>query len=150
MYWLISILWTFIGLIGFWTALSKKWSKMDRLTIGALQTVRVFHPVPGDAGYLDLKFSIVRHSILFLIASVLFFFVKSDFVLTIILYVSLIYHIIIPVSRYRARTNHIAALKKESSATAEFAAVPVKDSFCVVIHAIISFVLTWVLYAIRP
>lgn len=150
MYWLISILWVLVGLIVFWVTLSKKWNRIDRLTLGALHTVRMFHPIPGDDGYLDLKFSIVRHVLFFLIASVLFFFVKSDFVLTITLYVSFIYHAIIPYQRYRMRKKHIADIRKKSDATAHFAEIPVKDSFCVVVHAIISLVLTWFLYAIRP
>lgn len=150
MYWLISISWTFVGLIVFWITLSNKWKRIDRLTLGALHTVRIFHPIPGDTNYLDLKFSVVRHSVLFLIASALFYFVRSDFVLTVTLYASMVYHGIVPVQRYRMRKKHIADLREKSDATAHFAEIPVKDSFCVVIHAIISLALTWVLYAIRP
>lgn len=152
MYWTLSIAWFLGGLIVFWATLTKKWRSIDSLTLCVLRSARMFHPIPGDVGYWDLKFSVLRHTVFFLIASILFFFVKSDFVLTVVLAVSMLYHGVMPVQRYRVRKDHIASLYRdeESRASAEFCAIPVRDSFCVVVHAIITLVLTWILYAIRP
>ena len=56
MYWAITVLWTILGLVSCWVILSNKWNKIDRLTQLALQTARIYHPIPGDeiVGYITL------------------------------------------------------------------------------------------------
>lgn len=151
MYWAITFSWFIVGTVVFWSVLSNKWNKIDPLFRKVLQTSRIFHPVPGDSGYLDLKFSMLRHSIAFLIFSAIIYFVKVDFVLSIILFLNVLY-CWLPISRYRFRKKDVAetAMRPNGQATAEIISIPVKDSLCTVTHAIISAILIWVLYAIRP
>lgn len=151
MYWVIALSWFIGGTVVFWSVLSSKWNRIDPLFRRFLQTSRIFHPIPGDPGYLDLKFSVLRHSIVFVISSIVIYFVKIDFVLTVVLFLNILY-CLLSVSRYRIRKKDVAetAARPDGQATAEIISIPVKDSFCAVVHALISAVLIWILYAIRP
>ena len=151
MYWAISLTYTLLGTVIFWIILSNKWNKMDRLAQLSLQQLSVFHQIPHHPEYLDLKFSIVRHSFAFLLSSALIYWVKSDFVLTAILIINFLY-CWLPISRYRYRKRDLAetASRQGGEATAHFLAIPVKDSFCVIVHSVICLALTFLLYAIRP
>lgn len=148
MYWAITVLWTIVGLVSFWVILSNKWNKIDRLIQLALQTARIYHPIPGDENYLDLKFSILRHSFFFALSSVLIYFIKSDFWLTVILIICFLYHGCMTVIRYRNRKKELESTS--SMATIEVIKVPINDSFVIVVHAITCLVFTYVLYAVRP
>lgn len=151
MYWLITGSWTILSTVVFWIILSFKWKRIDRLTFHAIQYSRKFHPIPGDPGYLDIKFSILRHSVFFLLSSVIIYYIKSDIVLTIILLVNL-WYCWSSISRYKMRREIIKtkALDPDGKAAAEIISIPVTDSFAAVIHAIGCLVLIYILYAIRP
>lgn len=148
MYWIITVLWTILGLVSFWVILSNKWNKIDRLIQLALQTAKTFHSIPGDENYLDLKFSVLRHSFVFVLSSVLIYFIKSDFWLTVILIICFLYHGCMTVIRYRYRKKELA--NTSSKETIEIIKIPINDSFAIVVHAISCLVFTYVLYAIRP
>jgi hypothetical protein len=148
MYWAITVLWTILGLVSCWVILSNKWNKIDRLTQLALQTARIYHPIPGDENYLDLKFSVLRHSFFFALSSVLIYFIKSDFWLTVILIICLLYHGYMTVKRYRYRKKELESAS--SMATKEVIKIPINDSFVVIVHAIACLVFTYVLYGVRP
>lgn len=153
MYWLIALTWGLIGTIIFWSHLSQQWLKIDSLERLAVCTLSFFHSVPADAdtGYLPLQFSILRHAFVFLISSILIYFVKTDFILTIILLINLLY-CWLPISRYRNRKKDIAetASRPNGQATAQMLSIFVKDSFCTIIHSVGCAIILYVLYAIRP
>lgn len=153
MYWIIALSWTIVGFVVFWLHLSQRWQKIDALSRLTVRTLGVFHPVPADAelGYLPLQFSIARHAFVFLVSSVVIYFVKADIVLTIVLLVNLLY-CWSPISRYRYRKKDIAetASKPNGQATAQMLSIFVKDSFCTIIHSVGCIIILYVLYAIRP
>lgn len=152
LYWVIAFSWAIVGTIIFWIVLSSKWSKKDPLYEHMLDTIRVLHPnIPGFPGYLDLKFSVLRHAIAFLISAVIIFFVEYRWILTTILFLNLLYAYS-SIARYRSRKNYInevTAGRKESPIK-EYLILPVKDSFCTVIHSVVSSLLLYVLFALRP
>lgn len=153
MYWIVTLFWAIAGSIVFWSHLSRRWQKVDSLYRLSICTLRTFHPVPAepDSGYLSLQFSILRHAFMFLISSILIYFVKADFVLTIILLLNLLY-CWLPISRYRYRKNDISetASKPNGQETARILSIFVKDSFCTIIHAVGCVITLYILYAIRP
>ena len=151
MYWAIALSWGIGGTVVFWCVLSSKWNRIDPIFRQVLQTSRIFHPVPGYPGYLDLKFSVLRHSVIFLISSVVIYFIKINFISTIILFLNAIY-CLFPICRYRFRKKDVAEAyaRPNGQATAEIISIPVKDSFCTVAHAILSAALIGVLYIICP
>lgn len=151
MYWFITLLWFIGGIVIFWSILSHKWNRIDPLFRQALQYSRTFHPVPGDPSYLDLKFSMLRHSVFFLISAVILYFSDSSFVLDIILFLNSLYATL-SIFRYRGRKRELAALSAdpEKHNVATMIAAPIKDSFCVVIHAILCPILIAILLIIKP
>lgn len=151
MYWIIALLWFFLGTIAFWVVLGSRWNKIDPIFQSVLQTSRIFHPVPGEPGYLDLKFSVLRHSIVFLASSAIIFWVKANFILSILLFINVLY-CMMSISRYQFRKKDVAeaAMRPNGQATATIIAIPVRDSFCAVVHAVVCVILLYVLYAIRP
>ena len=151
MYWFITLLWFIGGIVIFWIILSHKWNRIDPLFRQALQYCRTFHPVPGDPSYIDLKFSMLRHSVFFLISSVILYFSDSGFVLNIILFLNSLYAAL-SIFRYWGRKHELAALSAdpEKRNVATMIAVPIKDSFSVVIHAILCPILITILLIIKP
>lgn len=150
MYWTISILWSVLGTIAFCFFLTNRWNKIDPIYQQLLASSRLFHPIP-EPGYLGLKFSVIRHAFSFFISSVIIFFVKIHFIINAVLLLNLLY-CWAPISRYRFRKKDVreTAMRPNGQATATAIAIPVKDSFCTVVHAIVCAVLLYVLYAIRP
>lgn len=150
-YWSISLLWGIIGLFIFWGILSAKWAKLDPLFVRMLDKFRLLNPIPGHPGYMDLKFSLLRHSFVFLVSAVLIFFVKVKFVLTITLTLN-VFYAYSTVSRYKYRKRYLqeTAREPDSEALVSYLAVPVKDSFCVVVYSVVCAIILYVLYAIRP
>lgn len=151
LYWIIVLAWSVIGTLIFWFILSVKWSKLDPLFVRMLDTFRVMNPIPGYPGYLDLKFTVLRHAIVFIISSTLIFYVKVKFVLSIVLFLNLIYAYS-TISRYRFRKQHLrdTARRPNSEATLSFISIPVRDSFCTVVYSVLCVVFLYVLFAIRP
>lgn len=151
LYWSISLSWVIIGTLIFWCILSSKWAKLDPLFIRMLDTLRVFNPIPGHPGYLDLKFTLLRHAVAFLLSAVVIFFVKFEWILWVVLFLNVLYSYS-SISRYRFRKQYIEESSKKpgKEAVTDFLAIPVKDSFCAVIFSVICSVLLFALYAIRP
>lgn len=151
MFWIIALAWGVLGTALFWIALSIKWSKIDPLFQRMFDTFRVFHPIPGFPGYLDLKFSVLRHTVAFLISAALIFWVPINWISNIVLFLNILYTWM-TISRYRVRKRDVdeTAMRPNGKATAEIIAIPVKDSFCVVVFSVICTALLYILFAIRP
>lgn len=152
MYWAITLLWFFLGLAIAWISLTLKWNNIDPMYRGMFRTFMIFNPIPGHDNYTDLKFSVLRHSLAFLISSVpIYFLPDSRFILRVILFLNLIYAFF-SVNRYHFRKKHLAETRKdpESEATAKIISIPIQDSFVTVLHAVICSALLYVLYGIRP
>jgi len=151
LYWVITFSWGIIGAIIFWNILSKKWAKIDPIIVRTLATIRVLNPIPGDSGYLDLKFTLIRHAVAFLLSSAAVYFIKQRWILTFVLLLNVLYAIS-TVQRYKYRKNYIheEAKRPESEALVSIMSIPVKDSFCAVVYSVVCPILLYVLYIIRP
>lgn len=159
MYWIITLSVSIGGLLLLWTILSAKWNKVacvndpfDRhFRPQLIHSSRTFEPwLPGDVGYLDLKFSVLRHAFVFVVSAVILRFVGYGFWEYIITFVNLLYALI-PVNRYRDRKRmltHAAAENRrrlqdnpdEAEGFGEMLKLHeelVRDSFVVVPYAII-------------
>ena len=150
MYWIISILWSVLGTIAFCSFLTYRWNKIDPFWQQMLDTFRILHPIPGP-GYLDLKFSIIRHALFFLASSFIIFYVKIRFILNSILFLNVLY-CWMPITRYKFRKKDVAeaSARPSGQSTASAISVPIKDSFCTVVHAVGCVIILYILYAIRP
>ena len=145
MYWVITFGWTILGCLILWTLLSIKWNRIDPLISSMFHTMRRFHGTPGTEGYLDLKFSVLRHSVVFLLSALVIALFDSRFMTSVISFVNLLY-CWMPIARYRYRKKELHSVRSEGSAElAGFMAIPIKDSFCTVVHAVISTVLIYIL-----
>lgn len=151
MYWFISVLWCVVGTLSFWIILSFKWSKIDVLYAKSLPTLTKFHPVPGHPRYMDLKFSLLRHALFFLVSSVIVYFVKLDIFLSIVTLLNLLYAVL-TIYKYRYRKKYLLGIQKDEDhlALAQIMSIPVKDSFCIVIFSVVCYIVLMVLYLIRP
>lgn len=154
MYWCIALLWFIGGSVLFWSILSSKWNRMDALTRSTLRFSRIFHSVPGYPSYLDLKLSMLRHAIFFLISAIIIYFTdweKNDFISNTILFLNLLY-CGLSIFRYRGRKRELAKLAAdpEQQCVAEMIAIPIKDSFCVVVHAALCPIIVTILFIIKP
>lgn len=150
-YWIITVLYFIFGTVTFWCILSSKWKKLDPFVVSMLDSFRVFHPIPGYPGYMDLKFTIIRHSVVFLLSAAAIYWIKAKFVLNCVLFLNILYAGL-PISRYRARKKDLeeTAKRPNGSATVSFISVPVKDSFCTVVFSVLCVVVLYILFAIRP
>lgn len=152
MYWTLTVAWFILGLILFWNVLSSKWNRIDPLYRSMFRTFMILNPIPGHEGYLDLKFSVLRHSVVFIVsAALIYWFHDARFLLNTVLTLNLLYTFSV-FSRYRMRRKHLAYVKYElkEQHTAEIIQIPIKDSRIVGIHAVICVVMLYVLYGIRP
>lgn len=153
LYWVISIAWTLFSIVFFCLFLTVRWKKLDPFDRISVDRLSILHSVPGNSelGYLDLKFSIIRHSVAFLATSFIFFFVKIQFILYIVLVLSSVY-CWFPIFRYINRKKHLqeTMLRPEGSAVARLIAVHIQNSTCTFVNAIIIGVLQFVLFALRP
>ena len=151
MYWIIAIAWCVLGTAAFWITLSTKWKRIDPLFQGMFETFRVFHPIPGFPGYLDLKFSILRHAVVFLVSAVLIYWVQVKWLINVVLFLNILYAWT-PISRYKHRKRDVVetAMRPNGKNTAAIIAIPVRDSFCVVVFSVVCTAILYVLFAIRP
>ena len=152
MYWTFTIAWFLFGLVFFWNILSSKWNRIDPLYRRMFQTLMILNPIPGHEGYLDLKFSVLRHSVVFIVsAALIYWFHDARFLLNTVLTLNLLYTFSV-FSRYKMRRKHLDYVKNElgEEHTAEIIQIPIKDSKVVAIHAVICVVMLYVLYGIRP
>ena len=151
MYWFIATLWAIGGTVILWVVLSHKWNRIDPLFRRALQLSRTFHPIPGDLSYLDLKFSMLRHAVFFLISAIILYFSNSSLVSNIILFLNGLYAIL-SIFRYRGRKQKLAELAAdpEEQNAAIIIATPIKDSFCCVVHAVLCDIFIAILLLLKP
>lgn len=122
MYWIITLSVSIGGLLLLWTILTAKWSRVTcahdsidhRFQLSLIHTTRTLQPwLPGDPGYLDLKFSVLRHAFVFGVSAVILRFVGYGFWESAITFVNLLY-VWLPISRYRYRKKMTEALAAEN------------------------------------
>lgn len=150
MFWIITIAWFILGTAAFWIMLSIKWARIDPLFRRMFETFRVFHPIPGFPNYLDLKFSVLRHAIVFLASSALIFWVNTKWFISVLLFLNVLYAWL-TISRYTHRKRDVAetAMRPTGKDTAAIIAIPVRDSFCVVVFSVICSATLYILFAIK-
>ena len=151
MFWIIAIAWCVIGTAVFWITLSIKWSRIDPLYKRMFDAFRVFHPIPGLPGYLDLKFSVIRHAVVFLISAAIIFWVNIKWIVNVVLFLNILYAGM-TISRYKGRKRDVVetAMRPGGKDTASIIAIPVRDSFCVVVFSVICTAIAFILLAVRP
>ena len=152
LYWLIATIWAILGAVIFWIVLSVKWSRIDRFQLMVLETSRILLPIPGHPGYLDLKFSILRHAIVFLLSAAIIYFLHNvPLLLYPLLFANTLYAMM-TTQRYNARKQFIkdARNRPNGSAHADIISIPIKASFLVVIFSFACLALLFILFAIRP
>lgn len=158
MYWTIAIVLPIIGLFLVWSALSAKWRHIsgegDSFSVfqkSSIHMAQTFLPsLPGQAGYLDLKFSALRHTVVFIIVAFILFF-ANGFWESFLLWVNLLYTLTLWL-RYSARkrmVNSPACLELHES-TQSTARSLVKDSFGVVIYGSFLVLLSYILLFCKP
>ena len=149
LYWIISFSWFVVGTIAFWCILSRKWSKLDRVFVRIIETLRAMNPnIPGHTGYLDLKFSVIRHAAVTLISSAIIFLVGIRSIAQIVLFLNVLYAYA-PISRYKSRKRYLQELRIAGhSDTASILSPLVRDSLCPIVHAIACVFILFILYGV--
>ncbi len=112
MWWLVLI---FCGISGIicWIALSKKWltatDNNNYFNLQLINMLRVFHPIlPGaHQGFMDLKWTIVRHGVIGILSAVLAWYINVSFIEILLVVLNLFYAITV-VSRYRKRSDELS------------------------------------------
>lgn len=149
MYWKITLGWAILGTIVFWISLSLKWNRTDYFNRSMFRTLQLFNSTPGSERYLDLKFSVLRHSLVFLLSAALIAWIDSGFITSIITYANLLY-CLLTIARYRFRKKEVRnAINRGEQELANFMAVPVKDSFVTVIHAVATVIILYILPVLK-
>lgn len=150
MFWIITIAWFILGTAAFWIILSIKWARIDPIFHRMFETFRVFHPIPGFHNYLDLKFSVLRHAIVFLASSALIFWVNTKWLISVILFLNILYAGL-TILRYTHRKRDVVetAMRPTGKDAAAIIAIPVRDSFCVVVFSVICSAMLYILFAIK-
>lgn len=150
MYWTITLLISLGGLIVCWNVLSSRWRIVNgsgsydpvrrKLNPMLIQAARTFHPIlPGDPGYLDLKFSLLRHALAFFVSAGLLRLLDSRFWETALLWVNLMYAIL-TCWVYSKRKQELQEIALESTEREQLV-IPtelVRDSFVVVAYSVIA------------
>ena len=127
MYWTLTVVWFILGLILFWNVLSSKWNRIDPLYRSMFRTFMILNPIPGHERYLDLKFSVLRHSVVFIVsAALIYWFHDARFLLNTVLTLNLLYTFSV-FSRYRMRRKHLAP----SAGFIKFCPSPPKTCFTI-------------------
>lgn len=146
LYWIVVFTWGFACAVIFWCILSYRWKQIPPIFINAIRTGMMFHPIPGHSRYMDLKFSLLRHAVAFIVAAVLIYYVKNKFAQQMILFFCLLYADS-RVYTYIERKKHLTTIDK---ASCEIYSITVYDSFYVVVYSILCVVFLYILYGIRP
>ena len=122
MYWIITLSVSIGGLLLLWTILTAKWSRVTcahdsidhRFQLSLIHTTRTLQPwLPGDPGYLDLKFSVLRHAFVFGVSAVILRFVGYGFWESVVAWANLLYALI-PANRYRSRKRMLGLTAAEN------------------------------------
>ena len=145
MYWTISLGWSIVGTVFLWIILSNRWNRLDHFHRVMIRQIRIFHQIPGTDGYFDLKFSVLRHAVVFLVSAIFMSWARVGFFTTTITFLNLVY-CYFPIARYRFRKKEVLNAENEGSTElASFMSILVRDSFCCVLHAVISAILLYIL-----
>ena len=150
MYWTITLLISLGGLVTCWSILSARWQTVSgsrsydpvrrAMYPRLIQLARTFHPIlPGHPGYMDLKFSLLRHALAFLASAVLLRLLDSRFWETALLGANLLYAGL-TVWVYLQRKQELQEIAFESTEREQLT-VPtrlVRDSFVVVAYSAIA------------
>ena len=147
LYWIVVAAWGIVGLVVFWGILSYRWQQIPPELVSVIQLGMVLHPIlPGHTRYMELKFTVLRHAIVFAITAVLICYVKNKFALSMLLQLNF-WYAALAFYRYNSRKKYLATL---GQASIDAYAIPVSDSFYGVAHAIVCVAVLYVLYGIRP
>lgn len=155
MYWFVVFFTSVILAAVFWVILTRKWDKTAQKSeniywyADMIRMARTFDPdLPGFDGYMDQKFSLLRHSLIFLISSVALYFLHSGFLENCILVVNVLYaHL--SISRYRYRMRECVQAKPIEGPAKQLRTALVKDSFTTVIYSVICAFSLFVLLYLR-
>lgn len=94
MYWVLLLLWCVGGTAVFWAILSKRWKGFGAIEESFISTSRVLYPfLPGSPGYMDIKYTLLRHSAATFISAVILYFVNNRFIIYLILFLNVFYTI---------------------------------------------------------
>ena len=151
MFWVFTVLFTIIGVCASFvilTILYKKhinsWFEQDTLMIYA------FNGMPHCKVYWDLKFSILRHAVVFLVAAVIFYYSDVSWLIRIFLY-GYSFYTTTTLLRYWYRKDIIKSNIAEGRlALADSLKNPLKASMVVVFFSVCANISLFILYAIRP
>ena len=122
MYWIITLSVSIGGSLLLWAILSAKWNRVAHtndpvgrtLYSQLISSVRAMeYWLPGDPGYLDLKFSVLRHAFVFGVSAVILRFVGYGFWESVIAWANLLYALI-PANRYRSRKRMLGLTAAEN------------------------------------
>ncbi len=149
LYWIIAALWCVLGTAIFWIIFSAKWAEMACDIAERVKASTMTHGTPGYRNYADLKFSILRHAVFFLLVASLMYIWPNKILCWIVTTFQLWYSLL-PILRYNSRRKILAELDAAGVEDADFLKKPISDSFLCVIHAALCVVFTYVLYWIRP
>ena len=150
MYWTITLLISLGGLVVCWSILSARWQTVSgsrsydpvrrAMYPRLIQLARTFHPIlPGHPGYMDLKFSLLRHALAFFVSAGLLRLLGSRFWETALLGANLLYAGL-TVWVYLQRKQELQEIALESTEREQLT-VPtrlVRDSFVVVAYSVIA------------
>ena len=135
MYWFLTWLWSIGGTALIWNLLSMRWDEIDLLEQYFIKSARTFHRTPGMDGYMDLKYSALRRSIVFVVSSAIIYWFDSLFMWMLVSIVNLAYCWL---SRfvYKERKAEVEKVARESETEdyARLLAIPVTDSHLVVLY----------------
>lgn len=151
MYWKIALVWLIAATSILWYVLSEKWKTLDEFEKVGIARFRMMNPIPGMENYMDLKFSVIRHALCFLISSLLIYYVNLSWIIYIVMAVNALYTLL-PVLRYMNRKRYLEERSRESensSAAVKYMSIPVKDSFCTVVYSVLSYVVLAALMFIK-
>ena len=144
-------MYTFLTILGCagaviaWTSLTAQWARIDPMQFQLIKMDYVlYRRFPGDDGYLSLKFSILRHAIVFLVFSVLIYCKILPWVLLALYSI----YTIAPVQRYAMRKSIISTISRDNEIgdfQAECLSIPLKDSIIVVWYSVAANIILFLL-----
>ena len=155
MYWFVTFFTSVILAVVFWVTLTRKWDKTAQKDgniywyADMIKMARTFDPdLPGFDSYMDQKFSLLRHSVIFLISSLVLYFLHGGFLENCILVGNVLYAYL-SISRYRYRMRECVNAKSIEGPAKQLRMALVKDSFITVIYSVVCSLSLFVLLYLR-
>lgn len=139
MYCIITLTWSLLGTFIFCHILSIKWKKLDRLDKMTFNMLWSLHRIYVANGYMNYKFSIIRHAVVFALSSIAIYNLTTQWIISVITLINLLYTAL-PIFRY-------ISSKKELT---DSLFSPIKASIYVVIFCCITVALLYVLVLVKP